>query len=78
MNVDYLVLFFLWDVMDVNEVCILYEKVGGKGGIIVKIECVEVVVDNINLDQIIFVLDGVMVVCGDLVIEIGDVELVGV
>ncbi|MGC1510811.1 pyruvate kinase [Ketobacter sp.] len=78
MNVDYLALSFPRDATDVNEARTLYEKAGGKGGIIAKIERAEAVADNTNLDQIILASDGVMVARGDLAIEIGDAELVGV
>lgn len=78
MDVDYLALSFPRDAQDVEEARSLYQAAGGKGGIVAKIERAEAVSDNDNLDQIILASDGVMVARGDLAIEIGDAELVGV
>lgn len=46
--------------------------------IVVKVECVEIVVIEEVMDDIILGVDVIMVVCGDLGVEIGDVVLVGV
>lgn len=51
---------------------------GGKGGLVAKIERAEAVASDKILDQIILASDGVMVARGDLAVEIGDAELVGV
>lgn len=78
MEVDYLALSFPRDDEDVKEARRLYEQAGGKGGIIAKIERAEAVADDGTLDDIILASDGVMVARGDLAVEIGDAELVGV
>ncbi len=55
-----------------------YRQAGGQGGIVAKIERAEAVADDATLDAIILASDGVMVARGDLAVEIGDAELVGV
>ncbi len=78
MDVDYLALSFPRDAADVNEARELYRQAGGQGDLVAKIERAEAVADHDNLDQIILAADGVMVARGDLAVEIGDAELVGV
>ncbi|MDF1781956.1 MAG: pyruvate kinase [Alcanivoracaceae bacterium] len=78
MDVDYLALSFPRDAADVNRARELYREAGGKGDLVAKIERAEAVQDDANLDQIILASDGVMVARGDLAVEIGDAELVGV
>jgi len=78
MDVDYVALSFPRDASDVKEARELYRKAGGQGGIVAKIERAEAVADDATLDNIILVSDGVMVARGDLAVEIGDAELVGV
>lgn len=78
MDVDYLALSFPRDAADVDEARALYVQAGGLGGVVAKIERAEAVADNQNLDDIILASDGVMVARGDLAVEIGDAELVGV
>ena len=78
MDVDYLALSFPRDADDVNYARSLYQQAGGQGGLVAKIERAEAVADDKNLDQIILASDGVMVARGDLAVEIGDAELVGV
>lgn len=46
--------------------------------IVVKVECVEVVVSEEVMDSVICVFDVIMVVWGDLGVEIGDVCLLSV
>lgn len=77
-GVDYLVVFFLCCGEDLNYVCCLVCDVGCDVKIVVKVECVEVVCSQDVMDDIIFVFDVVMVVCGDFGVEIGDLELVGI
>lgn len=78
MEVDFLALSFPRDADDVNEARRRYRDAGGKGDIIAKIERAEAVADDDTLDAIITASDGVMVARGDLAVEIGDAELVGV
>jgi pyruvate kinase len=78
MEVDFLALSFPRDAEDVNEARRRYQEAGGKGDIIAKIERAEAVADDGTLDAIINASDGVMVARGDLAVEIGDAELVGV
>ena len=78
MGVDYLALSFPRDAADVDEARHLYRDAGGEGGIIAKIERAEAVSNSATLDDIICASDGVMVARGDLAVEIGDAELVGV
>tara|TARA_R110002073_G_scaffold336589_1_gene536569 strand:+ start:87381 stop:88829 length:1449 start_codon:yes stop_codon:yes gene_type:complete len=78
MDVDYLALSFPRDAADVEEARCLYQQAGGLGGVVAKIERAEAVADHNNLDAIILASDGVMVARGDLAVEIGDAELVGV
>jgi pyruvate kinase len=78
MDVDYLALSFPRDAADVEEARALYQQAGGLGGVVAKIERAEAVADHQNLDDIILASDGVMVARGDLAVEIGDAELVGV
>ncbi len=78
MDVDYLALSFPRDAADVNEARELYRRAGGRGGLVAKIERAEAVAEERTLDGIIRAADGVMVARGDLAVEIGDAELVGV
>jgi pyruvate kinase len=78
MEVDYLALSFPRNADDVREARRRYVEAGGQGGVIAKIERAEAVSDEVTLDDIICASDGVMVARGDLAVEIGDAELVGV
>ena len=78
MEVDFLALSFPRDAGDVEEARRRYRDAGGQGGIVAKIERAEAVADDATLDAIIDASDGVMVARGDLAVEIGDAELVGV
>lgn len=78
MDVDYLAISFPRDAADVEEARSLFRAAGGQGGIVAKIERAEAVADSHTLDGIILASDGVMVARGDLAVEIGDAELVGV
>ena len=78
MEVDFLALSFPRDADDVNDARRHFQAAGGTGGIVAKIERAEAVADDETLDQIILASDGVMVARGDLAVEIGDAELVGV
>lgn len=78
LEVDYLALSFPRHADDIHEARALYRQAGGHGGIVAKIERAEAVADPDTLDAIIVAADGVMVARGDLAVEIGDAELVGV
>ena len=78
MQVDYLALSFPRHAEDIERARQLFVDAGGNGNVIAKIERAEAVADNHTLDQLILASDGVMVARGDLAIEIGDAELVGV
>ncbi|MGB1091995.1 MAG: pyruvate kinase, partial [Oceanobacter sp.] len=66
------------DAADMNEARELLEAAGGHAGLVAKIERAECVADDQILDDIIRASDAVMVARGDLAVEIGDAELVGV
>jgi len=72
LNVDYLAVSFPRDAADVEEARRRFDKAGGVGGIVAKIERAEAVE---NLEAIMAVSDAVMVARGDLGVEIGDEEL---
>ncbi len=72
LDVDYLAVSFPRDAADVQEARARFEKAGGIGGIVAKIERAEAVD---NLEEIMAVSDAVMVARGDLGVEIGDAEL---
>ena len=78
LDLDYLALSFPRNAADVEEARRLYRDAGGVGGIIAKIERAEAVADEHTLDGILQAAEGVMVARGDLAVEIGDAELVGV
>ncbi|NVJ51429.1 MAG: pyruvate kinase [Gammaproteobacteria bacterium] len=78
MNVDYLAVSFPRSAADMNEAKSLLHKTGSRAGIIAKIERAEVVQSDEVLDAIILASDAVMVARGDLGVEIGDAELIGV
>ena len=78
LDLDYLALSFPRNAADVEEARQLYREAGGTGGMVAKIERAEAVADEETLDGILDAADGVMVARGDLAVEIGDAELVGV
>ncbi len=71
-DVDYLAVSFPRAAADVEEARERFEKAGGDGGMVAKIERAEAID---NLDEILAVSDAVMVARGDLGVEIGDEEL---
>ena len=77
-GVDYLAVSFPRDAADMEEARSLLLAAGGHAGLISKIERAECVADDEVLDGIIRASDAVMVARGDLAVEIGDAELVGV
>ncbi len=77
-NVDYLAVSFVRHGAELEECRRLLKKAGGTGGILAKIERAEVVASQEKLEEVIKASDAVMVARGDLGVEIGDAELVGV
>lgn len=77
-GVDYLAVSFPRDADDMHLARRLIKQAGGQAGLVAKIERAEAVSDDTVLDQIILASDAVMVARGDLGVEIGDAELIGV
>jgi pyruvate kinase len=77
-GVDYLAVSFPRTAADMDNARKLQKEAGGTAGMIAKIERAEVVANNEALDAMILASDGVMVARGDLGVEIGDAELIGV
>jgi pyruvate kinase len=75
LNVDYLAVSFPLTAEDIHEARRLLAAVGGDAGIVAKIERAEALD---HLEAIIDASDAVMIARGDLGVEIGDAELVGV
>ncbi len=77
-DIDYLAVSFPRSGGDIQEARHLLEAAGGSAGLIAKIERAETVSCVEIIDEIILASDGVMVARGDLGVEIGDAELIGV
>ena len=77
-DVDYLAVSFPRSAEDMNYARKLAEEAGGNVHMVAKIERAEAVSDHQVLDDIILASDAVMVARGDLGVEIGDAELIGV
>jgi pyruvate kinase len=77
-GVDYLAVSFPRSGDDIRYARELLEATGSQAGIIAKIERAEAVSCTEVLDGIIDASNGVMVARGDLGVEIGDAELIGV
>lgn len=77
-DVDYLAVSFPRHGDDMREARRLFKQAGGNAGLIAKIERAETVSCVENIDEIIQASDGVMVARGDLGVEIGDAELIGI
>ena len=78
MNLDYLAVSFPRDAADMELARRLRDEAGSSAWLIAKIERAEAVADDEALDGLIRASDGVMVARGDLGVEIGDAELVGI
>ncbi len=78
MGVDYLAVSFPRNAEDMHLARKLLTDAGCKAGLVAKIERAEAVADQETLDQIILASDAAMVARGDLGVEIGDAELIGV
>ncbi|WP_020683340.1 pyruvate kinase [Marinobacterium rhizophilum] len=77
-GVDYLAVSFPRDAADMELARTLLHQAGGDARLVAKIERAEAVNDHAVLDDIIRASDVVMVARGDLGVEIGDAELIGV
>jgi len=77
-GVDYLAVSFPRSASDMVQARELLKQAGGQAGLVAKIERAETVQDTDLLDKIILASDAVMVARGDLGVEIGDAELIGV
>ncbi len=77
-GVDYLAVSFPRNADDMNYARQLVKEAGGDIQMVAKIERAEAVQDHAVLDDIILASDAVMVARGDLGVEIGDAELIGV
>lgn len=71
---DYLAVSFVHSAEDIHEARRLFREAGGAGGIVAKIETSEALT---NIDEIIEATDVVMIARGDLGVEVGDAQLVG-
>ncbi len=78
MDVDYLAVSFPRTADDIKLAEKLAKKAGCQCGMVAKIERAETVADDKILDEIIIASAAVMVARGDLGVEIGDAELIGV
>ncbi|MCF6193223.1 MAG: pyruvate kinase [Kangiellaceae bacterium] len=78
MDVDYLAVSFPRSAEDMKYAEKLAKEAGCKCGMVAKIERAETVADDKILDDIIIASAAVMVARGDLGVEIGDAELIGV
>tara|TARA_Y100000815_G_scaffold247981_1_gene248778 strand:+ start:2565 stop:4016 length:1452 start_codon:yes stop_codon:yes gene_type:complete len=78
MRVDYLAVSFPRDAADMELARRLRDEAGSDAWLIAKIERAEAVACDETLNQMIQASDGVMVARGDLGVEIGDAELVGI
>ena len=77
-GVDYLAVSFPRSADDMNLARQLVKEAGGDIHLVAKIERAESVANTAELDAIILASDAVMVARGDLGVEIGDAELIGV
>jgi len=77
-DVDYLAVSFPRTGADMRQARELMLAAGGDAGLIAKIERAETVSCVENIDEIVEASDGVMVARGDLGVEIGDAELIGI
>ena len=77
-GIDYMAVSFVRCKEDLEEARALLEAAGGRAAILSKVERAEVVNDLSKLEEVIAASDAIMVARGDLGVEIGDAELVGV
>lgn len=78
MGADYVAVSFVRTAEDMHTARHLLREAGSQAGLVAKIERAELAHDMDALDSVIMASDAVMVARGDLAVEIGDAELVGV
>ena len=77
-DMDYIAVSFPRCAADLLEARELLNAAGSRAEIVAKVERAETVASTEALDEIILACDGIMVARGDLGVEIGDAELIGV
>jgi pyruvate kinase len=75
---DYVAVSFVSSLDDIQHAGDLLAAQGQTAALVAKIERAEVVADHDILDDILRASDGVMVARGDLGVEVGDAELIGI
>lgn len=75
---DFVAVSFVSSCDDIQLARSLLEEAGVSPAIVAKIERAEVVADTELLDSIITASDGIMVARGDLGVEVGDAQLIGI
>lgn len=78
LEADYVAVSFVRTAEDLHTARKLLQQAGSQARIVAKIERAELAHDHAALDAVIEASDAVMVARGDLAVEIGDAELVGV
>ena len=78
LGADYVAVSFVRTAEDMHVARRLLKEAGSEARLVAKIERAELAHDNAALDAVIDASDAVMVARGDLAVEIGDAELVGV
>ena len=75
---DFVAVSFVSSAEDIHQTRELLQQHNLNPSIIAKIERAEVVADSETLDGIVIASDGVMVARGDLGVEVGDAQLIGI
>ncbi|MFA0812880.1 pyruvate kinase [Microbulbifer epialgicus] len=78
LQLDYLAVSFPRGARDIHRARELLQQAGGTSQIVAKIERAEAVSSDEHLEKLILASDVIMVARGDLAVEIGDAELMGV
>src|SRR5690606_3016437 len=78
LEMEYVAVSFPRDARDMDQARTLLVDAGSQAWLVAKIERAEAVADEAALDSLIDASDAVMVARGDLGVEIGDAELVGI
>lgn len=78
LGADYVAVSFVRTAEDMHTARQLLREAGSDAGLVAKIERAELAHNDEMLDAVILASDAVMVARGDLAVEIGDAELVGV